>query len=341
MPAVGKDMSIEFRSETQTATFYNPLEDFAETDIEVTVREDPITGRQTRIVPDAFIEPEDDVELEDTVTDPSGCFFCPDTVADATPKYPDFVGFDRGSKGEATSFPNLNPYASHSNVVVLTEDHYVPLDELSAEILTDGLQAALEYVHAVFEADIDATVASINMNLLPSAGSSIIHPHVQTVVDDRGTTTQQARLEGAQTYAQDSGGDYFGDLLEESRETDRYIGTVGDVEWIAPFAPRHHRHVRGIAPKPGLIDADATVVESFGTGISNVLAHYADIGLNSFNFGLHLFDDDSVRPHIDVVARSVFEEYAWSDATFFETIHDESVIDVSPETYAQSVTEFF
>lgn len=341
MPVVGINMSIEFRSETQTATFYNPLEDFAETDIEVTVREDPLTGRQTRIVPDAFIEPDDDVELEDSVTDPSGCFFCPDTVGDATPKYPDFVGFDRGSEGEATSFPNLNPYASHSNVVVLTEDHYVPIDDLSPEILSDGLRAALDYVHAVFEADADATVASINMNLLPSAGSSIIHPHVQTVVDDRGTTGQQARLEGARDYAQDTGGEYFEDLLEESRKTDRYVDTVGDVEWVAPYAPRHHRHVRGIATEPGLIDTDSRLVESFGTGISNVLSHYADLGLNSFNFGLHLFDDGPIRPHVDVVARSVFEKYAWSDATFFETIHDESVIDVSPETYAQSVAEFF
>ncbi|MFB6086264.1 MAG: hypothetical protein ABEJ84_05605 [Halodesulfurarchaeum sp.] len=332
---------MEFVSRTQTATFHSPLEDFAETDVEIEVRADPLTGRQTRIVPDSFVEPEETPDLPESVTDSEGCFFCPGTVEEATPTYADFVGYDRGSVGEATSFPNLNPYGTHSNVVVLTEDHHVPLGELSAEILADGLSAALDYVGAVFDDDPDASVASINMNLLPSAGSSIIHPHVQTLVDDRGTNTQQARIAGAREYLDRTGTKYFSALLDASRDTDRYVGSVGDVEWIAPFAPRHHRHVRGIGPATGPLDSDAEVVESFATGIANVAGQYADTGLNSFNFGLHLVDDDAVRPHVDVVARAPFEDYGWSDATFFETIHDESVIDIPPEEYADSIAAYF
>jgi galactose-1-phosphate uridylyltransferase len=332
---------MDFEREYQTATFYSPLEDFAETTVEVEIREDPLTGRQTRIVPDSFLEPEETPDLPDSVTDSEGCFFCPGTVGEATPEYPDFVGFDRGSVGEATSFPNLNPYATHSNVVVLTEDHYVPIGDLSAEVLADGLQAALEYVDRVFEHDSTAAVASVNMNLLPAAGSSIIHPHVQAIVDDRGTNSQRARLEGATAYRERVGSDYFEDLLEATRDTDRYVGATGAVEWIAPFAPRHQRHVRGIAPEVGRLEPESPIVESFADGIERVLAHYADTGLNSFNFGLHLFADEAVRPHLDVVARSAFEEYAWSDATFFETIHDESMIDVAPEAYAESVAAFF
>ncbi|APE95557.1 hypothetical protein [Halodesulfurarchaeum formicicum] len=334
-------MAIEFEREVQTATFYNPLEDFAETAVEVEIREDPLTGRQTRIVPDAFVEPEDEVELDESVTDGEGCFFCPDMVGEATPKYPDFVGFDRGSIGEATSFPNLNPYGSHSNVVVLTADHYVPIDELAAERFADGLQAALEYVEAVFESEETTSVASVNMNFLPSAGSSIVHPHVQALVDDRGTNSQQARIEGAREYQAGAETDYFGDSIGAARDGDRYIGSTGAVEWLAPFAPRHHRHVRGIAPETGRLEPESPVVESFAQGIENVLAHYADQGLNSFNFGLHVVDDEAVRPHLDIVARSVFQEYAWSDATFFETIHDESVVDVPPETISEQVREFF
>jgi galactose-1-phosphate uridylyltransferase len=334
-------MSIEFRSETQTATFYNPLADFAEDHIEVEIREDPLTGRQTRIVPDAFVEPETEPELDDSVTDGEGCFFCPDMVREATPTYPDFVGMDRGSVGEATSFPNLNPYGAHSNVVVLTEDHYVPIDELTAGVLADGLQAALEYVEAVFEHEDSATVASVNVNFLPSAGSSIVHPHVQTLVDDRGTNSQRARIEAAREYQATTGSEYFGDLVAATTSTDRYVGSTGDVEWLAPFAPRHHRHVRAIAPETGRLDPDSETVSAVASGIEHVLAHYADEGLNSFNFGLHVVDDEAMRPHVDVVARSVFQEYAWSDATFFETIHDESVVDVAPEADAQELARFF
>ncbi len=334
-------MPIEFHSDTQTATFYNPLEDFAETDVEVEIRTDPLTDRQTRIVPEAFVMPEETPSLPDSVTDSSGCFFCPDMVTDATPEYPDSISFDRGSVGEATSFPNLNPYASHSNVVALTEDHYVPIDELSADILADGLQAAFEYVQAVFAADETASIASVNMNLLPTAGSSIIHPHMQAIVDDRGTTSQKRRLEGAETYVGRTGESYFDAVLEATRGTDRYIGSTRSVDWLAPFAPRHHRHVRGILPESDCPSPDDSVLESVADGIERVLAAYAAAGLNSFNVGFHCVRDGRIKPHVDIVARSVFERYAWSDATFFETVHDESVIDESPETYGPSVAEFF
>ncbi|MFW6383825.1 MAG: hypothetical protein ACOCZC_00320 [Halodesulfurarchaeum sp.] len=332
-------MPIEFERETRTASFHSPLEDFELVDVEVELREDPLTGRQTRIVPEAFVEPEEAPALPDSVTDPEGCFFCPGTVGEATPEYPEHVGFDRGSVGQATSFPNLNPYGAHSNVVVLTEDHYVPIGDLEAGVLADGFEAAMEYVEAVFEAQGAPNTASINMNFLPSAGSSIVHPHIQTLVDERGTNAQQARFGAARTYRDEHGEPYFETLLNRTRETERYVGATGAVEWFAPFAPRHHRHVRGIAPETNVPDPGAAVLEDLATGITTVLADYDSHGLNSFNFGIHLTRDDAIPLHIDVVTRSVFEEYAWSDATFFETVHDEPVIDVSPEEYAAEVAE--
>lgn len=340
--AVDTDMGIEHSSTVQEATFYNPLEDFAETTIEVEVRTDPLTGRQSRIVPDNFLLPEEEPDIEPVVSDAEGCFFCPGMVGEATPKYPDFVGFDRGSVGEATSFPNLNPYSAHSNVVVLTEDHYVPIGEFTTDIFADGLQAALEYVTAVFDHEDAPQIGSINMNFLRSAGSSIIHPHVQTLVDDRGTNAQRAILEGARAYREEMDSEYFGDLVDEERDSDRYVGATGDLEWLAPYAPRHHRHLLGVFPDTSIPDPDAATVEDLATGISNVLSYFADVGLNSFNFGLHLVEDEpAVRPVFDIVARSVFDQYYWSDATFFETVHEEGVVDVAPETYAEEAAAFF
>lgn len=335
-------MAIEYDTTVQEAVFYNPLEDFAETTIEVEVREDPLSGRQTRIVPDNFLLPEDEPDLDQVVSDDEGCFFCPGMVGEATPAYPDFVGMDRGSVGEATSFPNLNPYGAHSNVVVLTEDHYVPIDEFRTDIFADGLEAAMEYIVAVFEHDETADVASVNMNFLRPAGSSIIHPHIQTVVDGRGTNAQRHRFEAARRYYDQHGSEYYGDLLDRERDGDRYIASTGSVDWLAPFAPRHHRHVLGVADDVATPDPDSATVSDLAAGIVSVLDYYGDVGLNSFNLGLHLVDEDeAIRPTIDIVARSVFEEYYWSDATFFETIHDEGVVDVAPETYASEVREFF
>ena len=335
-------MDIEHQRTVQEATFYNPLEDFAETSIEVEVRTDPLTGRQSRIVPENFLTPEEEPDIESVVTDDEGCFFCPGMVGEATPKYPDFVGMDRGSVGEATSFPNLNPYGAHSNVVVLTEDHYVPIDEFTADVFADGLEAALDYVTAVFEHEDSPQVGSVNMNFLRSAGSSIIHPHVQTLVDDRGTNAQRERIEGARAYFEETDSEYFGDLLDAEHGSDRHVGSTGEVEWLAPFAPRHHRHLLGVFPDRTMLEPGGTVVDDLAAGIENVLSYYADLGLNSFNFGLHLVEDEpAVRPVFDIVARSVFDQYYWSDATFFETIHDEGVVDVPPETYAGEAAAFF
>ncbi len=335
-------MGIEYDRTTQEATFYSPLEDFELTTTRVEVRQDPLTERHTRIVPENFLFPEDEPDLDPVVSDAEGCFFCPEMVTEATPTYPDFVGEDRGSVGQATTFPNLNPYGSHSNVVVLTEDHYVPIEEFTVDVFADGFQAALEYVTTVFDHDESAEVASINMNFLRSAGSSIIHPHIQTMVDARGTNAQRTRFEAARRYYDTNNGAYFGDLLAAERNSERFLGSTDGVSWLAPFAPRHHRHVLGIADDVATPEPDSTTVDGFAEGLVSVLDYYADLGLNSFNFGLHLVDEDeAIRPVLDVVARSVFEQYYWSDATFFETVHEERVVDVSPEEYAVEAGEFF
>ena len=343
-------MPIEFEREVQTASFYSPLEDFDSVDVDVEVREDPLTGRSARIVPGSFVRTEGEPDIAEVVDDDEGCFFCPEMVGDVTPEYPDWVGMDRGSVGEATSFPNLNPYGAHSNVVALTEEHFKPIDALSAAEFEDGLAAALEYVDAVFDHDDGAAVASVNMNFLRSAGASIIHPHLQTLVDDRGTNEDATRAAAARAYRDETRGVYWADLVEAERGGDRYVGSTGAVEWLSPFAPKHHYQVTGVvdpeAVGGGAVDGvpapDDDAVSVLADGITNVLAYYADEGLNSFNFALRLVaDEPACPPVVDVVGRSVFDRYYWSDSPFFVTLHDEGVVDVAPEDVAGAARGHF
>jgi hypothetical protein len=46
-------------------------------------------------------------------------------------------------------------------------------------------------------------------------------------------------------------------------------------------------------------------------------------------------------PVVNVVGRSVFDEYYWSDSPFFTVLHDEGVIDEKPEEYAAAVRSQF
>ena len=332
-------MPIAFEREVQAATFHSPLEDFESVTVETEIRTDPLTGRPARVVTENFPMPDEEPDLGAVVEDAEGCFFCPDLVTDATPTYPDWVGFDRGEVGEAVSFPNLNPYGAYSNVVVLTADHYRPIDGFTPAIFADGLSAALEYLEAVFEHDDEVSVASINMNFLRPAGSSIIHPHMQTLADDRGTDEQRRRTEAALAYRDEHDRGYWTDLLAAETGGERHVGTTGDVKWIAPFAPKHHRHVQGIADYTGLPAPGEPIVSDLAAGIVNTLAYYGDAGLNSFNFACFLAEGR--RPVIDIVARSVFDEYYWSDSPFFAVLHDEGVVDLAPEAVAAQAREQF
>jgi galactose-1-phosphate uridylyltransferase len=334
-------MTVEFERDTQTASFHSPLEEFEQVSVEVEVRTDPLTGRQARIVPESFLLPDEEPDIASVVEDDEGCFFCPGMVEEATPEYPDWMGFDRGSRGEATSFPNLNPYGAYSNVVALTEDHYRPIDGFGADVFEDGLAAALQYVRAVVDHDDDARFASVNMNFLRPAGSSIVHPHLQTLVDDRATNEARARMAAAREFRDEHGEPYWTALVDAERGGERYVGTTGSVEWLAPFAPKHHYHVQGVADEPGVPDPDGDVVAGLAAGIDSTLAYYGDLGLNSFNFALHLAADDGWRPVIDLIGRSVFDEYYWSDSPFFAALHDEGVVDVAPESVASDAAEWF
>jgi galactose-1-phosphate uridylyltransferase len=336
-------MAIEFERDVQEATFHSPLEEFERTTVETEIRVDPLTGRTARVVTDNFLLPEEPA-VDDAVLDDEGCFFCPGTVEEATPTYPDWMDVDRGRVGEATAFPNLNPYGAYSNVVALTEEHYVPIDEFTVEQLADGLCAAFQYVRDVFAHDDDARFASVNMNYLRPAGASLIHPHMQTLVDDRGTNEQRRVAEAARAFHDEHDESYWAELALAERGGDRYVAEVGNVHWLAPFAPTHHRHLVGVAAQihTGVPEPRGDVAHDFAEGLATVLSYYASLGLNSFNVATFLErDDPALPPVMHVTARSVFDEYYWSDATYFTALHGEGVVDAAPETYGREARGFF
>lgn len=341
--AVLGGMAIEFSSTVEQVPFYDPMADFAADTRPVEYRTDPLTGQQSRVVSEWFPNPPEDPDVEAYVGDGEDCVFCPDRVREATPTYPDFVGFDRGSVGEAVSFPNLFPYGTGSNVVVLTEDHFRPVGDLPAELLADGLACALEYVGAVVDHE-GAQFASVNMNLLPSSGSSVVHPHMQAIVDDHGTNETRRRLEAERAHYDDRGRSYWAELREEEQDGPRWVGSTGDVAWLAPFAPIHQYHVTGVTDATGIPDPDpdGRVVADLARGIETVLSYYEDRGLNAFNFALGLVAAEPASPAVvDIVARPTFDRHYVNDAFYLQALHDGRVLDVPPEEYAPEVGAFF
>ena len=124
--------------------------EFAEDRVEV--RTDPLTGMTA--VASAGLEAKEEMFLGKTDWDYAealaartreGCFFCPEKVLEATPRYPDeLVPGGRLEHGGALVFPNLFPLAAVHAVVTFPERHYLRPSEFTPELLEEALGAAFD-----------------------------------------------------------------------------------------------------------------------------------------------------------------------------------------------------
>ena len=108
----------------------------------IEVRQDPLTGHSSRILPERGLMPASDFDLEAFARESQpGCPFCPDRVDRLTPRLPAGIHPDgRITRGQAVLFPNLHAYSSHSSVSVYSPRlHYLPLGPLALHPLTHDL----------------------------------------------------------------------------------------------------------------------------------------------------------------------------------------------------------
>ena len=180
--------------------------------------------------------------------------------------------------------------------------------------------------------------SSINANYLPPSGASLVHPHLQSAHDDCGLTGQRTLVEQSRAW-QERHGPYWAALVDQEAGGPRWVGHTGRVAWLTPFAPIGFHEVWGVvsgaADVTDLTDEDG---QALGQGLSQVLAAYKDWNLASFNFGV-IGGGPQAREHghqvvLKVVSRSNPEPMYRSDATYFERLHGEAMIDLSPEEIA-------
>ena len=106
--------------------------------------------------------------------DPVPCPFCPERVFSETPVFP------HGSRiivGESVTFPNLYPFAHRHAVTVITREHS-PRGFTTPQI-RNALSGQVQALSA------GEGYPAINWNHLPSAGASMVHPHMQGIADTK------------------------------------------------------------------------------------------------------------------------------------------------------------
>ena len=339
---------LRFDSQSVYAKFIDPGGTIAERKIEI--RTSPITGRTCRISFSRIDEKEPGTEsLPPPPPDAARaaqCPFCQPQVSFKTPRlHPDLSSSERMAQGDSLLFPNLFPYGSYSAVSLFENTHFVEIGKASASAYADCFLNCSRYLAKISAHDPKAVYMAITQNHLPSAGGSLIHPHLQINADRLPANHQRILLQRANRFHLQSGNYLFSSYLEhEITAGYRYIGTTGSWHWMAAFAPEGFFEIWGILPrKTSFQQVKASGWRDLARGILNIQRFYRSLCRNGYNLGLLGVEMPSSRLELRCVmmVRSNYAPWTRSDHTGFEVMLGDMTTFSAPEQTADSARAYF
>jgi galactose-1-phosphate uridylyltransferase len=339
---------LKFESQSVSAAFIDPSGKITERTIQI--RTNPITGRTCRISLSRIDEnepgtgslPQPPPDADKTAQ----CPFCRPQVSSRTPQlHPDLSSEGRMTRGESLLFPNLFPYGSYSAVSLFDNTHFVEIGNAPAESYADSFLNSSRYLARIKNRDSEAVYMAITQNHLPSAGGSLLHPHLQINADRLPANHQRILLKRANDFHQQNGSYLFADYLQhEIADGNRYIGATGLWQWMAAFAPEGFYEIWGILPqKTSFQQVTASGWRDLARGILNVQRFYRSLCRNGYNLGLLSVETPSSRLELRIVimVRSNYAPWVRSDHTGFEVILGDMTTFSAPEQTAEQARLFF
>lgn len=339
---------LSFKREAFFSRIVLPNGETVERPIEI--RTHPITGRTCRITFSRGEEREPGAQSMPApppfAEDRSQCPFCRARLAARTPQLTsDVWPQGRMIRGASTLFPNLFPYGRYSAVSLFDDDHFVPIGTAGLQSYADSFLNCRDYLLRVRSYDPAAKFMAITQNHLPSAGGSLLHPHLQ-VQADRTPANHQRFLQGrAAEYRRQSGRRLFSDYLSmEIQSGRRCIGTTGAWHWLAAFAPEGFFEIWGVLP--GITSMRDTTGEHWRTlaqGVLNAQVFYRSLGRNGYNLGLLFVEDgsDDLELRVVLTVRGNYAPWVRSDFTGFEVMLGDMATFSAPETTAEKARPFW
>ncbi len=282
-------------------------------------REEQFTGLRCRISPDRSKRHIDQASYNPP--DPGDCPFCRENVFSVTPTFPDG---SRITCGESVTFPNLFPFGEGHVVTVITRDHWVT--SFTRHQIIDALSGQIEALRRY------KGYASINWNFLPSAGASLVHPHMQGLCDSTPSRIVERYLAAGRQYRHQYGRAYWEAVRDAEKASDRYLFGE-EIVWSAHAVPQGEREVRGILPVSSLGEVDP-YVDLLAGGILEILSLYRKFGTCAFNLSLFFNkdgEDGDLSAFCSLISRINPNPLATSDSAFMERLHLEPIIMTLPE----------
>ena len=318
-------------------------------------RRDPLFGSWTRINPDRALrvkhtgETSRETDLGNLIeTSRETCPFCPERRDVETPVFAnDLIPADRLKRNESILFPNKSPFGEYHGVGILTNAHYVPMQEYTEQTIEDSLLLSQEYFRAVHQKDPSARFPVYVWNFLPPSAGSIVHPHIQVLLESRPAPVIELLTGKSQRWHEEHAEGFWTTLVqEEVTRKERVICDQEDVAVLASFAPRGFREILLVLPGSGsLTDLDRGQVRTFSWALVRLLKAYHAMGVGSFNLVTYSPPMGGAAPafpfHVKLISRPYPRGIYTNDTGFFERMYDLWIIDTLPEEIVQQARPFF
>ncbi len=347
MPPTTKT-ALRFAKQKVVARFVDPSGAVVAREIEI--RTNPISGRTSRIAFSRTGEKEAGTErLPDPPPDAletTACPFCRPQVNTQTPRLHERLSKKaRLEQGASILFPNLFPYGTYSAVSLIDNTHFAEIGTATSESYTDSFLNAAIYLKKIKQQDPEAFYMAITQNHLPSAGGSLLHPHLQINADPIPSNHHRFLAQRTQAYFETHNQRLFEDYLSREREDGcRFIGQTGPWHWMAAYAPEGFFEIWGIFPG---VTSIAKLTESdwqaLAQGVCQTQKFYRSLNRNGYNLGLLTIEKD--RSHLELritlMVRSNHAPWVRNDHTGFEVMLGDMATFTAPEETAAMARPFW
>jgi len=250
-------------------------------------------------------------------------------------------------RGEATLVPNLFPYDVHSGVIIMANDHVVPLERLTAKRVSDTYSVGVGFLRKIWSLDPSLPYHLITWNYMPPSGGGLVHPHQQCSATQYPGNQYMDELSSSIRFHDAHGVNYWQEYVAEEKQRDlRYIGSIGSSHWLSSFVSLG---VLGeiVCVYPELFTVDdfgAEQVAELSDGLQRVFAYYRENAIYSFNASLFFgpAGRNSFSCHFRIAARTFLNmrDFA-ADMSFHQMLLAEPVSVVMPEQLCADVKDYF
>jgi UDPglucose--hexose-1-phosphate uridylyltransferase len=341
--------NIKFEIIHGESSFLDPRKGFHETTEKFQIRIDPLTGRSGHLSHFGAVKAQrlllSDYERPEMR---KGCPFCPELRDRSTPRFVrPVLPEGRLIKGEATLIPNLHPYDTYSGVIIMTDDHVVPLEKMTDERMWDTLALGVDFLKQVRSLDSTLPYHLITWNYMPPSGGGLVHPHQQCFATAHPGNQYRDELSASKHFYETHGVNFWQEYIDEEKGLgQRHIGTIGSSQWLSSFVPL------GLLGEAMCFFPEVFAVEDFtaenitdlSTGLQKLFAYYRDNDIYSFNASLFFgpADQNHFSCHLRVTPRTFLNTRDFApDMSFHQVLLAEPVSVVVPEQLCKDLRSYF